>query len=109
LYNRLNELITNNSEVSDIIQLNTSIHDLGDKNDLRHGKNPSKNIYIFKSTDNGQVRLVYGVELDNQYLSIILYDHVQGSFNHSAYIDDFQRKYKFKKEFDFIRIPIKKN
>lgn len=108
LYCRLQEIIDHNN-IADKSKLDEHIHHLGDKNDLRHGRNPNKHIYIFKSTDVAQVRLVYGVVFSNQYLSLKLYDYVRGDFDHSEYIDEFHKKYKFKKEFDFIKIPIKKN
>jgi hypothetical protein len=81
---------------------------LGDKNDLRHGNNPEKNIYIFKSTSKSQVRLVYTFEYSNGFLKLRLYDYKVGNFNHSKYISDFKKKFSMKTEYDFITISIKK-
>ena len=108
LYNRLLEHISYN-QIENEKQLNQYINQLGDKNDLRHGTNPSENIFIFKSTDIVQIRIVYQPKWVKKALIIRLFDFKRGQFNHQRYIEEFGMQFNNKNDFDFSTITIKKN
>ncbi len=109
LYERLKSEIEAN-QINNREELLNHIINLGDKNDLRHGTNPSKNCFIFKYTNQEHDRIVYSPELNNGYLSLYIYDYVRGSFNHSEYIQDLKKKWSVgKKELEFITVTIRKN
>ncbi len=107
LYFRLSEQVKNN-QIDSFETLINHIKELGGKDDLRHGENPQSDIFIFKSTDKGQIRLVYQPIFKNRNIGIKLYDYRRGQFDHSAYIQEFKNKYKLKSEFEFTSISIKK-
>ncbi|KTE90031.1 hypothetical protein AT727_08875 [Desulfitobacterium hafniense] len=110
LYQRLDNEIKNNALESQEGLLK-HIESLGTKHDLRHGENLEKNIFIFKSTDKAQIRIVYQPEFIKNYLSIKIYKYLRGSFDHTRYISEFRKRYKFQRaagSIEFITIPIKK-
>lgn len=109
LYARLmNEIGNNNLIETDALRKH--ITNLGDKNDLRHGSNPLSDMFIFKSTDETQIRIVYQPTLKSGFLSIKIFDYHRGAsnFNHSEYINQFSKKIKGKSEFMFTTLAIKK-
>lgn len=109
LYARLMNEIDNNN-LAETEALSKYITDLGDKNDLRHGSNPQSGMFIFKSTDETQIRIVYQPTLKSGFLSIKIFDYHRGAsnFNHSEYINQFSKKIKSKSEFMFTTLAIKK-
>lgn len=109
LYNRLINEINQNSLIQEQ-DLLKHINSLGDKHDLRHGTNPKKDIFIFKSTNDVHIRVVYTPILQRGYLSLKIYDYKRGGgFDHKTYIQEFANKYKFKDEFEFVTVSILKN
>lgn len=113
LYTRLMNVINSNKDAiksnEDLLQY---INNLSEKDDLRHGGNPDRNKFIFKSTNIAQIRIVYTPvytpDIINQNLKLFIYDYVRGQFKHSQYIMDFQKKLRNPEDIDFISIPIKK-
>lgn len=93
LYNRLINYANQNG-ITDTKQLITSIIDLGDINDLRHGQNPDKDKFIFKSTDNSHVRIVYTPVVTVSGLRIKVFAYERGDFDHPTYIKAFKQKIK---------------
>ena len=108
LYKRLLTQLKSWQDVSDTASLIHKITSLGDKNDLRHGKNPAPGIFIFKSTDQAQIRLVYSPLYDNRVLSVKLFEYKRGNFDHSSYIGELHKKYSNKSVQEFTQIIIKK-
>ena len=106
LNKRLNELIQNNPNIKNRKDLLERIDALGDKNDLRHGENPKQNIFIFKSTNINQIRVVYEPSYENGILNLIIYDYLRNNFDHSGYIKEFKQKYTALSSFDFYDVPI---
>lgn len=107
LYKRLMDEIINNN-INNSEDLKQYILKLGDKNDLRHGNNPSKDKFIFKSTNKEQIRIVYSPKLIGKDLQLKIYDYVRGDFKHNEYMKEFKQKEYNTKELEFITIPIKK-
>ncbi len=107
LYKRLQEYIRNNSIIN-TTDLISSIKRLRDQDDLKHGGNLDKNSFIFKSTNNGQIRLVYSPEIKYNEVFIKIFFYERGSFNHSKYIDDLKNKMKLLTDMESISYPIKK-
>jgi len=107
LYKRLQEYIRNNSIIN-TTDLISSIKKLSDQDDLKHGGNLDKNSFIFKSTNNGQIRLVYSPEIKYNEVFIKIFFYERGNFNHSKYIDDLKNKMKLLTDMESISYPIKK-
>lgn len=94
------------------------IHSLGSDNDLNHGGQiPGQDIFIFKSTDNDQIRLLYSfqakayrIEVNEQeanageIIGLTIFDLYCGDFNHGAYINDWKNKFggRDKPEIEFV-------
>lgn len=85
---------------------------LGEENDLRHAEVIDKDngTFIFKSTKETHIRLLYSFEINKlgEITSIIVYDFVLESFDHSKYIDKFQKTYPYLKTLPREYIPIPK-
>jgi putative CRISPR-associated protein (TIGR02619 family) len=92
--------ISNNQELLQFID-NLQNHDLS------HAQKPSRETYIFKSTDQEQIRIVYQPNLLNSKLILRIFDYKRGgNFNHSTYIQEFQNKMKLIKEPEFTTVLI---
>jgi len=107
LHQRLQEYIMQNS-ISTTDELISNIKKLSDQDDLKHGGNLDKNSFIFKSTNIGQIRLVYSPRLKNREIILKIIFYERGNFNHSKYIDDLKNKMKLLTDMEFISYPIKK-
>jgi len=107
LHQRLQEYIMQNS-ISTTYELISNIKKLSDQDDLKHGGNLDKNSFIFKSTNIGQIRLVYSPRLKNKEIILKIIFYERGNFNHSTYIDDLKNKMKLLTDMEFISYPIKK-
>jgi putative CRISPR-associated protein (TIGR02619 family) len=107
LYGRLDSLIKEN-KLRTTEELQIYINSLSEKNDLRHGENPDRDKYIFKSTRKSQIRLVYTPLIKPYGLSLRLFDYVRGDFDHGEYIKEFKRRMKMLTEPDFIVITLRK-
>lgn len=109
LYSRIAQEIELN-KLKNSTELLNYINNLGDKSDLRHGTNPKSNVFIFKSTDETQIRIVYEPILKQNFLSFNIYDYNRGgsNFNHSKYISELSQKFRLKSEFGYINLAIKK-
>ena len=83
------------------------IRNLGHNDDLNHGGQiPNQDIFIFKSTDNDQIRLLYTfavkpyrIEVNGQNSDVgeitrlTIFDLHCGDFNHETYIDDWRNEF----------------
>ena len=107
LYERILNVIQGQN-IKDTSGLIDFIVKLGDQNDLRHGTNPDKDKFIFKSTKTNQIRIAYSPEFKNGDIILWVYDYVRGTFDHSCYIKEFEVKIKNITKKDFISIPIRK-
>jgi len=107
LYGRLESLVREN-QLRTTAELENFIRGLGDQNDLRHGENPDRDKFVFKSTRKSQVRLVYTPELTPTGLSIKLFDYIRGNFNHDRYLADFKQRQKQLAEREFVYVPVEK-
>ena len=107
LYQRLQEYIQQNS-ISKTDDLISSIKKLSDQDDLKHGGNLDKDSFIFKSTNIGQIRLVYSPRLKSGELILRIIFYERGAFNHATYIDDLKNKMRLLTDMEFISYPIKK-
>ena len=107
LYQRLQEYIQQNgiSKTDDLI---SNIKKLSDQDDLKHGGNLDKDSFIFKSTNIGQIRLVYSPRLKSGELILKIIFYERGAFNHKTYIDDLKNKMRLLTDMEFISYPIKK-
>jgi putative CRISPR-associated protein (TIGR02619 family) len=108
LYLRLTNFIgkvnSKKEAIDKIISLN--------ENDLRHAKviDRDNGVFIFKSTNEEHIRLLYSFEIDNDgnISSIRIYDFVYQKFEHNEYIDEFKNNYPALKDKETTIIPIKK-
>ena len=109
LYNRLKRVIDNNN-IKTTDELLNYIKNLSDTDDLKHGGNLSHNYFIFKSTNRGQVRIIYTPEISGKDIILKVFDYKRGSFNHSTYIDEIRNKLKSTNlnNENFIYLPIRK-
>lgn len=108
LYQRLRREIDGNS-ITGTGQLLHHIQRLGSNNDLRHGDNPGKNKFIFKSTNKSHVRVVYEPEMTGSgSIKIKMYDYKRGDFDHGAYIREFKQKWKAMAEPQFVKLAFRK-
>ncbi len=107
LYQRLQEYIQQNgiSKTDDLI---SNIKKLSDQDDLKHGGNLDKDSFIFKSTNIGQIRLVYSPRLKSGELILRIIFYERGAFNHATYINDLKNKMRLLTDMEFISYPIKK-
>ena len=77
------------------------IRGLGHNDDLNHtGQipnptgNPEREMFIFKSTNNDQIRLLYTFKVSKKKIAQIkIFDILCKNFDHSAYFDDWKRKF----------------
>ena len=79
------------------------IRNLGHNDDLNHGgqipnptnpRNFDREIFIFKSTNQGHIRLLYTFKVDKQKVSRIrIFAILCGQFNHGPYIDDWKTQF----------------
>ena len=83
------------------------VRNLGHNSDLNHGGQISgQNIFIFKSTDNQQIRLLYNFDIKaypmevngersdtGEITRLTIFDLHCGDFDHSTYIDDWKKKF----------------
>jgi putative CRISPR-associated protein (TIGR02619 family) len=109
LYQRLMSVPEHQRE--NTADLHTYIHGLGDQNDLRHGRNPDEDKYIFKSTKREQIRLMYTPEITSSGLSIRLHHYVRGDFRHDEYIQEFRERARQLKQLpvcDYTDVPLRK-
>ncbi|WP_242826028.1 putative CRISPR-associated protein [Desulfurispora thermophila] len=82
------------------------LSNLPDTDDLRHGANPGRNKFIFKSTKKSHIRLFYSPVYQNGFLKLKIYDYVRGDFDHEIYIQEFKRRLKALPDEQFITIPL---
>jgi putative CRISPR-associated protein (TIGR02619 family) len=107
LHQRLQEYVKQNS-ISTTNDLISNIKKLSDQDDLKHGGNLEKDSFIFKSTNIGQIRLVYSPMLIHGEIVLKIIFYERGAFNHSTYIDDLKNKMRLLTDMEFISYPIKK-
>lgn len=107
LHQRLQEYVKQNS-ISTTHDLISNIKKLSDQDDLKHGGNLEKDSFIFKSTNIGQIRLVYSPMLIHGEIVLKIIFYERGAFNHSTYIDDLKNKMRLLTDMEFISYPIKK-
>lgn len=107
LYGRLNSRIIGNG-LKNTEDLQAYLNSLPDKDDLRHGEKPDRDKYIFKSTNKSQIRLVYTPIIKPYGLSLRLFDHVRGNFDHTVYIKEFKEKMKMHANQEYTAITLKK-
>lgn len=109
LYRRLSGQITLNS-LTTTAELHQHLISLGSNDDLRHGENPGRDKFIFKSTRKSQIRLVYTPLLASSGLVIKLFDYVRGNFDHHTYLPEFKQKMQVspflaRDEFTLVSLP----
>lgn len=82
---------------------------LGNKHDLTHGGPINGDTFIFKSTDKAHIRIVYTFKLIGGDIGqLTLYDVKRGDFDHSAYIKEFNKKFKNPRDWEFVNIALPK-
>lgn len=105
LYQRLNTVLT--SDCLNPAECYKYIRSLGHDSDLNHGGQISgQDIFIFKSTDNDQIRIlysfrvkVYRIEVNGQeanageIVELTIFDLLCGNFNHNTYIRDWKNRF----------------
>lgn len=117
LYKRLGQVLSDTELLDDDQNLKfhkcyEHIHNLGPNNDLNHGgqipnptRNSDRNIFIFKSTNNEHIRLLYTFKVNKREITRLrIYDLHCGDFDHGKYIDDWKHKFGRKSfsEIDFV-------
>ena len=99
------------------------IRSLGHNSDLNHsGQIPGQDIFIFKSTDNDQIRLLYTfqvkayrIEVNGQeanageIIGLTIFDLHCGDFNHDTYFRDWKNRFggQNKPEIEFVTRTLK--
>ena len=107
LYGRLNSRISGNG-LQTAAELRAYLDSLPETDDLRHGEKPDRDKYIFKSTKNSQIRLVYTPDLKPYGLSLRLFDYLRGNFDHTAYIKQFKEKMQMVTNPEFTTFTLRK-
>ena len=95
LYQRLNTVL--GPEFPDLAECYKRIRGLGHNHDLNHSgqiPNRTKNIFIFKSTNNEQIRLLYTFTVKARGISqLTLFDILCQDFYHKTYFDDWKKRF----------------
>lgn len=107
LYRRLDEEVRSNSlrTTEDLVK---RIRSLGEQHDLRHGPEPDRDKFVFKSTARGQVRLVYAPRLEPGGLVLRLFDYRRGGFDHDTYLREFKAKAALWRGAEFVTLTLPK-
>lgn len=81
----------------DLTECYKRIRGLGHNHDLNHSgqiPNRTKNIFIFKSTNNEQIRLLYTFTVKARGISqLTLFDILCQDFCHKTYFDDWKKRF----------------
>ena len=105
LYERLNPVLSDTSLLGSNgnripKKCYEKIRNLGHNDDLNHGgqiPNPTKNLdrelFIFKSTDNDHIRLLYTFKVFKKKISRIMIFDLFGEHPPAGYIDDWKKKF----------------
>ena len=109
--NAIKELIrklTDRFEINDNLILN--LNKLSSRDDLTHGGTICKDKFIFKSTNEEQIRILYKPIVKAGELILEIYDIKRGAsnFNHSKYIEEFKNNCNRFKNIEFSNYFIKK-